>query len=94
MWIINYFSIIIMAKVGQVELLARFQKTDIKNLKLLTPADKLQGLFNQASSQPENLKPAELDPNSVYIAPNTEMKKKKTNQQHHLKLGKQDSHPE
>lgn len=46
MWIINYFSIIIMAKVGQVELLARFQKTDIKNLKLLTPADKLQGLFN------------------------------------------------
>ena len=83
-----------MAKVGQVELLKRFHKIDVKDLKLLTPADKLQGLFNEASLEPENNKPAELDPNSIYVAPNTEMKKKKTSQQHHLKLGKQDSHPE
>lgn len=83
-----------MAKVGQVELLQRFHKVDVKKLKLLTPADKLQGLFNEASLEPENLKPAELDPNSIYVTPNNEIKKKKASQQHHLKLGKQDSHSE
>ena len=79
-----------MAKFGQGDLLARFKKVDAGSLTLHTPADQLKGLFTEASREPENIKPAELDPNSIYIVPNTEIKKKKPSQTH-VKLGKHDS---
>lgn len=71
-------------------MLSRFKKVDFKTIKLETDIVNIKGLFSEASLEPENLKPAEHDPNSIYIAANHEQKKKKAGPV--VKIGKQESH--
>lgn len=76
-----------MAKVGQAELLKRFKKVDFKTIELQTSLENIKGLFSESSLEPENNKPAQHDPNSIYITVNHEVKKKKSNNVG-VKLGK------
>jgi hypothetical protein len=63
-------------KYGQTELLSRFAKVELQKVRLETEAEKLRGLLSEGSLEPENRKPAEHDPNSVYIATHEPRKKK------------------
>ena len=55
-----------------------YKKTEMNSIKFITPPETIKGLFNKGSLEPENSKQAEHDPNSIFVPPNPENKKKKS----------------
>lgn len=61
------------------DLVQRFSKVPLAELKWLTPVEKLQSLIVQDSQEPENLKNTFFDPNDFFIQgkfPKTDKKHK------------------
>ena len=65
-----------MDSIGYSELLTRFNKVELKDLKFITDFTLIEGLFLEESADPENLDEFLYDPNDFYIEPKTESKKK------------------
>lgn len=56
-----------MQKIAFNDLVKRFAKVPVAQLKWLTPVDKLQNLIVNDSQESENLKDTFYDPNEIFI---------------------------
>ena len=72
---------------GYSDLLTRFNKIDLKELKFITDTIKFDELFSDESQEPENMKENIYESNDIYIEPK-ETKKKTTKQEGVVLIGK------
>lgn len=75
---LNFFLAKEMPKISQSDILSRFKKVELSSVQLDVDYKSVEGLFTLTSLQPENFKPAEHDPNDIFVVISHEQKKKKT----------------
>lgn len=71
-----------MQKIAFNDLVKRFAKVPVAELKWLTPVDKLQSLIVKEVQEPENLKDTFYDPNEIFVQTKHQKLDKKQHKEH------------